>query len=128
MVGSSNDELCEDLDEKEIKNGSECFNKNMDETLSLSNSREEGFQNMIDDSTDDCIAVDALYFVSDAPNVSDLKDEIVVEGDFPSFLQKVPQDVFSPEIKEKDQEVAGFSLQDKRILGSPIYDEYSDEE
>ena len=51
----------------------------MDETLSLSNSREEGFQDMVDDSTDNCIAVDALYLVSDAPNVLDLKDEIVVE-------------------------------------------------
>ena len=58
------DELCEGIDEKEINNGSECFNKNMDETFSLSNSREEGFQNMVDDSTDDCIVVDALYRVS----------------------------------------------------------------
>ena len=76
---SSYDELCKDLDEKEIKNGSECFNKNMDETLSLSISREEGFQDMVDDSIDDCIVVDELYLVSDAPNILNLKDEIVVE-------------------------------------------------
>ena len=116
------DELCEDLDEKEIKNGSGCFNKNMDETLSLSISREEGFQDMVDDSTDDCIAVDALYVVSDAPNILDLKDEIVVEEYFSSILQKVPHDVFSPKIEEKDQDVTCFFLQDKRILVSPIYD------
>ena len=36
----------------------------MDETLSLSNSQEEGFQDMVDDSTDNCIVVDALYLVS----------------------------------------------------------------
>ena len=35
----------------------------MDEALSLSNSREEGFQDMVDDSIDDCIVVDALYLV-----------------------------------------------------------------
>ena len=75
----------------------------MDETLSLSNSREGGFQDMVDDSTDDCIAIDALYLVSDAPNVLDLKDEIVVEEYFSFVLQKVPHDVFLPQIEEKDQ-------------------------
>ena len=100
----------------------------MDETLSLSNSREEGFQDMVDDSTDDCIAVDALYLVSNSPNILYLKDEIVVEEYFSYVLQKVPHDVFSLEIEEKDQEVACFYLQDKRILVSPIYDEFLDEE
>ena len=74
----------------------------MDETLSLSNSLEEGFQDMVDDSTDDCIAVDALYLVFDAPNILDLKDGIVVEEYFSSVIQKVPCDVFSAEIEEKD--------------------------
>ena len=99
----------------------------MDQTLSLSISREEGFQDMVDDSTDNCIVVDALYLVSDAPNILDLKDEIVVEEYFSFVFQKVPHDVFSPEIEEKDQEVACFSFQDKRILVSPIYDEFLDE-
>ena len=70
-----------------------------------------------------CI-ISCLY----APNILDLKDEIVVEEYFSSILQKVPHDVFSLEIEEKDQEVACFYLQDKRILVSPIYDEFLDEE
>ena len=100
----------------------------MDETLSLSNSWEEGFQNIVDDSTDYCIVLDALYLVYDTPNILDLKDEIVVEIYFFSVLQKVPHDVFSPKIKEKDQDVTCFFLQDKRILVSPIYDKFLDEE
>ena len=80
----------------------------MDETLSLSISQEEGFQDMVDDSTDDCIVVDALYRVSDAPNILDLKDELIVEEYFSSVLQKVPRDVFSPEIEEKDQDLLVF--------------------
>jgi hypothetical protein len=31
-------------------------------------------------------------------------------------------------IAEKNQEIAHFYLQDKRVLSSPIFDEYSDEE
>ena len=96
LVSPIYDEFCKDIDEKEIKNGSECFNKNMDETLSLSNSWEEGFQNIVDDSTDYCIVLDALYLVYYTPNILDLKDEIVVEVYFSSVLQKVPHDVFSP--------------------------------
>jgi hypothetical protein len=124
---SSCDEFCEDLIERESKDRSEYF-ENMDENFSLSISREESLQDMIDDSTDDCIAIDALYFSPDAPVVSDLKEEIVVEEDFSLFLQEVSHDVFSPVIEEKNQEIAHFSLQDKRVLGSPIFDEYSDEE
>ena len=82
---------------------------------------------MVDDSTDGCIVVDALYLVSDAPNVLYLKDEILVEEYFSSVLQKVPHDVFSPQIEEKDQDISCFSLQDKSILVSPIYDEFLDE-
>jgi hypothetical protein len=83
---------------------------------------------MIDDSDDDCIAIDALYSAPGAPAVSDLKEEIVVEEDSSLFLQEVSHDVFSPVIEEKNQEIAHFSLKDKRVLCSPIFDEYSDEE
>jgi hypothetical protein len=31
-------------------------------------------------------------------------------------------------IEEKNKEIAHFSLQDKRVLRSPIFDEYSDDE
>jgi hypothetical protein len=89
---------------------------------------EEGLQDMIDDSIDDCIAIDALYFSPNAPVVSYLKEEIIVEEDFSLFLQEVSHDVFSPVIEEKNQEIAHFSLQGKGVLGSPIFDEYSDEE
>ena len=51
-----------------------------------------------------------------------------MEEDSSLFLQEVSHDVFSPRIEEKNQEVAHFSLQDKRVLRSPIFDEYSDEE
>ena len=83
---------------------------------------------MIDDSTDDCIAIDALYFSPNALVVSYLKEEIIVEEEFSLFLQEVSHDVFSPVIEENNQEIAHFSLQDKRVLCSPIFDEYSDEE
>ena len=46
-----------------------------------------------------CI-ISCLY----APIILDLKYEIVVDKDFSSVLRKVPDDVFSPKIEEKDQE------------------------
>ena len=70
-----------------------------------------------------CI-ISCLY----APIILDLKDEIVVDEDFSSVLRKVSNDVFSPKIEEKDQEVTCFFLQDKTILVSLIYDEFLDEE
>ena len=53
---------------------------------------------------------------------------MVVDEDFSSVLRKVPDDVFSPKIEEKDQEVTCFCLQDKKKLVSPIYDKFLDEE
>jgi hypothetical protein len=67
---------------------------------------EESFQGNIDDYTNDCKA--ALYPVSDAFDISDLKKELVV--------------------KEEDQQVAHFSKQDQAALSSLIFDEYSHEE
>jgi hypothetical protein len=57
-----------------------------------------------------------------------LKEELVVKEDLSSFFQEVSHDVFSPEIKEEDQQVAHFSEQDQGALSSPIFDEYSHEE
>jgi hypothetical protein len=79
-------------------------------------------------SVDDCIAIDVSYFAHVAPVVSVVKEDIVVEEDSSLFLQEVSHDVFSPRIEEKNQEVAHFSLQDKRVMYSPIFDEYLDEE
>ena len=59
--------------ERESKDRSEYF-ENMDENFSLSISQEEILQDMIDDITDDYIAIDALYFSPDAPVVSYLKE------------------------------------------------------
>jgi len=125
---SSYAELSEDLDERESKDESAYFIKNMDKTLSLSYSREEGFQDIIDDSTDVCIAVDESYPIFDASYVYDLKEELIVEEDFSPFFQEVPHDVFSPVNEEKNPEIAHFSLQKKNVFDSPIFDEYSDEE
>jgi hypothetical protein len=83
---------------------------------------------MIDYSVDDCIAIDSLYSAPGAPVVSNLKEEIVVEEDSSLFLQEVSHDVISPMIEEKNQEIGHFSLQDKRVFLSPIFDEYLDEE
>ena len=48
---------------------------------------EEYFPNLIDNRKDDCIVVNALDFVSDAPIVLDLNDKIVEEEVFPQLLQ-----------------------------------------
>jgi hypothetical protein len=127
IESSSCDESGEDLIERESEDRSEYF-ANVDEIFSLSISREEGLPDMSVDSVDDCIAIDVSYSSPDAPVVSVVKEEIVVEEDSSLFLQEVSHDVFSPRIEEKNQEVAHFSLQDKRVLRSPIFDEYSDEE
>jgi hypothetical protein len=58
---------------------------------------------MIDDCIDDCISIDELYFAPDAPDVSHLKEEIIVEEDFSLFLQDFSHDVFSPLIEDKNQ-------------------------
>jgi hypothetical protein len=87
---------------------------------------EESFQGNIDDYTNDCKA--ALYPVSDAFDISDLKKELVIKEDLSSFFQEVSHDVFSLKIKEEDQQIAHFSKQDQGALSSLIFDEYSHEE
>jgi hypothetical protein len=87
---------------------------------------EESFQGNIDDYTNDCKA--ALYLVSDAFDISDLKEELVVKEDLSSFFQEISHDVFSPKIKEEDQQVAHFSKRDQGALSSLIFDENSHEE
>ena len=47
------------------------------------------------------IAIDVSYSAPDAPVVSILKEEIVVEEDSSLFLQEVSHDIFLPRIKEK---------------------------
>jgi hypothetical protein len=121
------DESGEDLIKRESKDKSEYFAV-VDEIFSLSISQEEGLLDMIDDSVDDCIAIDALYSSPGTPVVSYLKEEMVVEEDSSLFLQEVPHDVFSPGIEEKNLEVSHFPVQNKRVVRSPIFDEYSDEE
>jgi hypothetical protein len=56
-----------------------------------------------------------------------LKEQIVEEKDSSLFLQDISHDVFAPEIEEKDQNITHF-LQDRGVLCSPIFGEYSDEE
>jgi hypothetical protein len=87
---------------------------------------EERFQGNIDDYTNDC--KDALYPVSDAFDISDLKKELVIKEDLSSFCQEVSHDVFSLKIKEEDQQIAHFFKQDQGALSSLIFDEYSHEE
>ena len=123
---SSCDELSDDPIESKNEDETEFSDEDMGIILSLSNSQEQSFQGNIDDYTNDSKA--ALYPVSDAFDVSDLKEELVVKEDLSSFFQEVHHDVFSPEIKEEDQQVTHFSEQDQGTLGSPIFDEYSDEE
>jgi hypothetical protein len=52
---------------------------------------------------------------------------MVVEEDSSLFLQEVPHDVFSPGIEEKNLEVSHFPVKNKRVVRSPIFDEYSNE-
>ena len=120
-------EFGEDLIERESEDRIKHF-ENVYERFSLSISREEGLPDMSVDSVDDYIAIDVSYSSPDAPAVSIIKEEIVVEEDSSLFLKEVSHDVFSPMIEEKNQCVSHFSLQDKRVLRSPIFDEYSNEE
>jgi hypothetical protein len=70
----------------------------------------------------------ALYHVPYAYDVFDSKEELIVEEDLSLFLQEVSHDIFSPKIEERDRGIVHFSVQDQGALGSPIFDEYSDEE
>ena len=62
---------------------------------------------MIDDSVDDGITMDALFFAPSTHVVSDLKEEMV---------------------EEKNRDIYLFSLQDKRVMCSPTPEEYSEVE
>ena len=121
------DESGKDLIKRESKDKSEYF-AIVDESFSLSISQEEGLPDMIDDRTDDFIAIDALYSTPGTLVVSDLKKEMVVEDDSSLSLQEVPHYVFSPGIEEKNLEISHFLVQNKRVMCSPIFDEYSNEE
>jgi hypothetical protein len=103
---SSCDESGKDLIERESEDKSEYL-ANTDEKFSLSISQEEVLPDMIDDSVDDGIAMDALFSAPTMPVVSVLKEEMV---------------------EEKNQEIVFFSLQDKSVLCSPTPEEYSEEE
>ena len=70
----------------------------------------------------------ALYHVPYASDVSDSKEEPIVEEDLSLFMQEVSHDIFSPKIEERYRGIVHFSVQDQGALGSPIFDEYSDEE
>jgi hypothetical protein len=100
----------------------------VDERFSPSISQEDSLPDMIDDSVDDCKSIDALYSAPSTLSISYLKEEMVVEDDSSLFLQEVPHDVFSPGIEEKNLEVSHFLVKNKRVVHSPIFEEYSDEE
>jgi hypothetical protein len=89
---SSCDKYGEDLIEKESKDKTEYL-ANTDGKFSLSISQEEFLPDMIDDSVDDGIAMNALFSAPSTPVVSNLKEEMV---------------------EEKNQEIVFFSLQDKK--------------
>jgi hypothetical protein len=103
---SSCDESGKDLIERESEDESEYL-ANMDEKFSLSISQEEVLPDVIDDSIDDGITMDALFSAPSTPVVSDLKEEMV---------------------EEKNQDITLFSLQDRRVLRSPTPEEYSEAE
>ena len=94
----------------------------MNETFSLFIFQEDSLPYMIHDCAYDCM-VDALYPVYYASDVSDLKEEPIVEEDHSPSLQKVPRDIFSPKSEEKDPKITHFSVQNQGDLGSPIFDE-----
>jgi hypothetical protein len=70
---SSCDESGEDLIEREIKDESEYF-ANTEEFFSLSISQEEVLPNMIDDSIDDGVTMDALFSAPSTHVASYLKE------------------------------------------------------
>ncbi len=73
---------------------------------------EEDLQDTIDDSNEECIAIDSLDLVPDAHAVLDLNEEILIEEYFSQILQDFSYDVFSPVIEENNQKTACHSLQD----------------
>jgi hypothetical protein len=75
---SSCDESSKDLIERESEDESEYL-AHMDENFSLSISQEGVLPDVIDDSVDDGIAMDALFSAPSMPIVSVLKEEMVEE-------------------------------------------------
>ena len=73
------DKFEENIQQK-VKFSSDCKNEN--------HVVEEDFLDLIDDRKDECIVVDALDFVSNAPIVLYLNEEIVEEEVFPKLLQE----------------------------------------
>jgi hypothetical protein len=61
--------------------------------------------------------VDALYHVSYASDVSNLKEEPIVEEDLYPSLQEVLHDIFSLKSEEKDLEITHFSGANPRRSG-----------
>ena len=59
---------------------------------------------------EDCMAVDALGLVSNAPVAFDLYEEIVIEEEFTEIFQEASYNMFSPVSEEKDHETMCSSL------------------
>jgi hypothetical protein len=97
------------------------------ENFSPSNSREEEFHGMIDGCTNHCMDSDPLNPEAYASDLTNLQEETIVENDLSPFLQEVSYSLLVPEIEEEDQEIDHLVMQEKGILDSPIFDEYSDE-
>ena len=53
----------------------------------------------------------SLYHVPYASDISDSKEEPIVEEDLSLFLQEVYHDIFSPEIEKRDRGIVHFSIQ-----------------
>ena len=70
---SSCDESGKDMIERESEDKSE-YSTNIDGKFYFSISQEEGLPDMIDDSADDFISIDALYSAPGTPSVLDLKE------------------------------------------------------
>jgi hypothetical protein len=70
---------------------------------------------------------DPLNPVAYASDLADLQEETIVEYDLSPFLQEVSHPLLVPEIEEEDQEIDHLFMQEKGVLDSPIFDEYSDE-
>ena len=70
---------------------------------------------------------DPLNPVAYASDLAILQEENIVENDLSPFLQEVSHPLLVPEIEEEDQEIDHLFMQEKGVLDSPIFDEYSDE-
>ena len=64
----------------------------------------------------------ALYHLPYAFDVSNSKEEPIIEEDLSFFLQEVSHDIFLPQIEERDRGIVHFSVQDQGALDSAIFD------